>query len=588
MRDQTAVDRLHVEPANEQGKNRASVDSAKDLEEGRRKWFDDVQLENSTELSSLSLYVSTIKIKTPDRGSDNDLIALIKCANDPPRNHNDRKKNLELLEAYLKKVKQKDDDSKNEAAKKASQVEDRRMEKRQGSRIFNTIGSLVPSIKNTFNFVLRVLRGAMTVLEATMFIAGELTFQTHYEVAVKAVMLFITAYESAGELTERIVAMFQKIDEYGREMRTLQDNIKSASMLKAINKLFVSIVAFIVASGSYMQHGTISKMVKFLGGGNDKFDKLLETVREDYAEVTRVMTFAQVMINLSSHGNINRVREDTVTIIQQLSMLNQSLTPDMSRQLQLVYDQSIFQAELHVQSLRSEIFDDSFDPSKELAFNDRERIFLSPKDRWPRHLFKLRSSTTPHVVTSKDTRPLVWISGDLSRRNVSWVSSFCVDLVSYFNQFRNFDTVYLFCKRGAGQRYSPTFLIKGLVTQLLETHALIAMKNSARLSRNRFSDIGTKTSPDSGRLAWQLLEDILRLIETAPEFQGRVILILIDRLDLCVSEENSSVLDHLIPRLQSLSFKISRVQVLITTAKISPHSVPTLRRGSGWLRAYGK
>ncbi|KAI1458871.1 hypothetical protein F4805DRAFT_422887 [Annulohypoxylon moriforme] len=582
-----------MDVADGRSKTKGLMDNAKDPKEARRKWFDDLQLENSTELSSLSLYVSTINIKIPDRISDNDLITLIKCVNEPPKDHNARKKNIELLEAYLKKVQQKEDDAKREATQKASQAEDRRKEERQkrgtfSRKVHDTFEKLVPSIKNAFDFVLGVLHGAMRTLEATMFIAGELTFQTHYEVAVKAVMFFITAYESAGDLTERIVSMFQKIDEYGREMRTLQDNIKSVPMSKAINKLFVSIVAFIVASGSYMQHGTISKMVKFLGGGNDKFDKLLETIREDYAEVTRVMTFAQVMINLSSHDNINRMREDTVKIIQQLTVLNQALTPDMSRQLRLVYDQSIFQAELHVQSLRSEICDESFDPSKELTFNEKERIFLSPKDRWPRHLLKLGNSAKPHLATSRDVRTLMWISGDLGRRNVSWVSSFCVDLVSYFNQFGNFDTVYVFCKRGEGQRYSPTFLIKSLIMQLLDTHALVVMKNPGRLSRNRFSEIGTKTGPDSARLAWQLLEDILQLIETAPEFQGRVILILIDRLDLCVSEEHFSVLDHLIPRLQSLSFRVSRVQVLITTAKISPHAVPTLRRGSEWLRAYGK
>jgi hypothetical protein len=53
--------------------------------------------------------------------------------------------------------------------------------------------------------------------------------------------------------------MFNQIDDYEREMKALKENIRSVSMSKAINKLFVSIVAFIVAAGSYMQHGTLSK-----------------------------------------------------------------------------------------------------------------------------------------------------------------------------------------------------------------------------------------------------------------------------------------------------------------------------------------
>lgn len=51
--------------------------------------------------------------------------------------------------------------------------------------------------------------------------------------------------------------MFDKIDDYGREMRALQDNIKSAPMSKAINKLYVSIVTFIVSAGSYLKHGIL-------------------------------------------------------------------------------------------------------------------------------------------------------------------------------------------------------------------------------------------------------------------------------------------------------------------------------------------
>lgn len=260
----------------------------------------------------------------------------------------------------------------------------------------------------------------------------------------------------------------------------------------------------------------------------------------------------------------------------------------MGQQLRVVYDYSIFQAEIHIQNLRSEIFDEPYEPSEEKAFNERERIFLLPKDRWPRHLRGFGTSATPRSITSRDPRPVVWISGDLGRRNVSWVSSFCVDLVSYFDQFSNFDTVYAFCKRGKGQRYSPTLLIKGLVMQLLDTHAPVVMKNPGRLSKTRLSEIGTNAAPNSGHLAWQLLEDVLRLIETAPEFQCRVVVILIDRLDLCVSEEGFSVMDHLIPRLQSLSFRISGVQVLITTARFSPYAIPTLRKGSEWLQAYGK
>ncbi len=53
--------------------------------------------------------------------------------------------------------------------------------------------------------------------------------------------------------------MFEKIDEYGQEMWALRDTIRSTAMSRAINKLFVSIVAFIVAASSYIKHGRLCK-----------------------------------------------------------------------------------------------------------------------------------------------------------------------------------------------------------------------------------------------------------------------------------------------------------------------------------------
>lgn len=290
----------------------------------------------------------------------------------------------------------------------------------------------------------------------------------------------------------------------------------------------------------------------------------------------------------------------------------------MSKQLRAVQDHSSFQAELHVQGLRAELFDELHDPSEEMAFNDSERVFLSPQDRWPRRLRgfggapedndnnnEAAAPAGPPSTPSTAARPLTWISGGAARRNVSWVSSFSVDLITHSREFSNFDAAYVFCKRGRGARYTPTPLLKSLAMQILEAHPPLATRNLRRLSRNRFHDVGARrpypdsaettidhseadVDTDSGDLAWQLFEDVLRLFAAAPDLRGRVALILIDRLDLCQSEPGFSVLEDLIPRLQGLGSRIARVQVLITTARLSPHAVPTLRRGSEWLRAFGK
>ncbi|KAI0378641.1 hypothetical protein F5Y04DRAFT_283568 [Hypomontagnella monticulosa] len=554
---------------------------------GLREWYDHIELENSTELYSLNLNISRITIEFPDNSSDADLKALIKCANNPPKDSQQQKESLQALGLYIEKLKLEEYEKRDEAENEARiQIERRRERHEKRGRISNKLHSiirgLVPPIKNVLDFVIKILRGGMQALETTLFLASEITFQTHYEVAVRAIMLFITTYESAGDLTKRVVLMFESIEQYGCEMGALQNTIQSVSMSKALSKLFVSMVEFIAAAGSYMKHGTITKMILHLGGGDDKFEGLIKAIRDDYAEVVRVMTFAQVIISRVTHDRVNEVGEDTARISHQLSLLNDSFTPDISRQLRVVYEHSMFQAKLHVEHLRAMLFDTPYEITEEMTFNQSERVFLSPQDRWQRHLRGVGALATPQTAVK---RPLFWIAGHITRRNVSWVSSMCVDLVSHFQEFNNFDTAYVFCKRGRGERYSPTLLIKTLAVQLLESHPFIATKNLSRLSSGRFRKIGTNVN---GHLAWQLLLDILGLIEAAPEFQSRTVFMLIDRLDLCISEEGFSVLEHLVPRLQNLSRQVSRVQVLITTARISPFGVPTLRRGSEWLRAYGK
>jgi hypothetical protein len=159
-----------------------------------RSWF-------TRELSSLSLQVSDINIKIPDSSSsDADLKALVSCANKPPTNAKDQKKSLDLLEAYFERVRQKESEKRKEAEDKAKKAEERRKERHSKRGTFSTkvaevMRALAPSIKNVFDFVLKVLYGGLKVLEATVFITSELTFQTHYEVALKAVMLFITVLD---------------------------------------------------------------------------------------------------------------------------------------------------------------------------------------------------------------------------------------------------------------------------------------------------------------------------------------------------------------------------------------------------------
>ncbi|KAH6660286.1 hypothetical protein BKA67DRAFT_46966 [Truncatella angustata] len=234
-----------------------------DIREKAKKWYDDVELERSTELSALHLHVSDITIKLPENSPENEeLKTLVNYANDPPATVEDRKRSIEMLQTCLSDRKQREDDKVLEA--------DQKQKGKQSqcgafsTRLHGIIDSLTPQVTKVFEFVLIVLQGGVQVLQATAFLASEITFQTHYEVAIKAIMLFVTAYEKSRELTDDVVSMFDSIGMYGQEMETLQDVIRSASMSRAINRLFVSSVTLIVSAGSYMNHGTLCKYKDYL------------------------------------------------------------------------------------------------------------------------------------------------------------------------------------------------------------------------------------------------------------------------------------------------------------------------------------
>jgi hypothetical protein len=76
--------------------------------------------------------------------------------------------------------------------------------------------------------------------------------------------------------------------------------------------------------------------------------------------------------------------------------------------------------------------------------------------------------------------------------------------------------------------------------------------------------------------AWTLLIHILQLLKGSEMRRSQELMILIDRLDLCRSNTDFTVLGHLIPHLQQLSYDFSYVRVMITTARQPARVVHTL------------
>jgi hypothetical protein len=140
------------------------------------------------ELISLSRHVSTITINLPDSSENDDLRALVDNANKPPVNLRESQHNLDILQAYILSVRQKETakSQEEEGSKNKSKQHSRTL----SERFHGLVEALSPSMKKVFDVVLKVLHSG--ILQAVTSIACELTFQTHYEIAFKAIMLFIT------------------------------------------------------------------------------------------------------------------------------------------------------------------------------------------------------------------------------------------------------------------------------------------------------------------------------------------------------------------------------------------------------------
>jgi hypothetical protein len=56
-----------------------------------------------------------------------------------------------------------------------------------------------------------------------------------------------------------MISTFEDIVGYMGEMKFMVDELKARPVYKAVNKLFLAIVAFVAGAASYLSHGVIRK-----------------------------------------------------------------------------------------------------------------------------------------------------------------------------------------------------------------------------------------------------------------------------------------------------------------------------------------
>jgi hypothetical protein len=134
----------------------------------------------SSEWSVVKENIKKIEFKAIDSLEDPDLRALAEASMDTNRAR--RGVHVEQLREYLDKKALQDMEKEQRAkeAKKAYQSHHPHL-----SRAIKAAKALASPIMKTFGFLIGIL-------ENTIFIATQLTFQTQYEVALKAILLFRT------------------------------------------------------------------------------------------------------------------------------------------------------------------------------------------------------------------------------------------------------------------------------------------------------------------------------------------------------------------------------------------------------------
>lgn len=165
----------------------------------------------NSELSLLSRHISDERIKVPGLIHDSCLVELVNRANESSNKREDQRESIDLLEKYLEGKRREDDEERRVAEENGKKPGGTKREKLKRLCCFPRNAHhdkpitqfitappianpsiITRSMINTFDFVCKVLKGGLKALGTTVFIASELTFQTHYAVAIKAITLLIT------------------------------------------------------------------------------------------------------------------------------------------------------------------------------------------------------------------------------------------------------------------------------------------------------------------------------------------------------------------------------------------------------------
>ncbi|KAH8807320.1 hypothetical protein F5884DRAFT_340380 [Xylogone sp. PMI_703] len=204
--------------------------------------------------------------------------------------------------------------------------------------------------------------------------------------------------------------------------------------------------------------------------------------------------------------------------------------------------------------------DDIGDVEQELRLWQAVHFQTDMRDHWNQNGI-LPCITEWRKICDVSHNSILWISSESNGRQ-SWLTEFSIDLI---NVCRSHGQLMMFgmCDRPEGVKWTPTRLLKQLVSQLLNESPELAISRPDIFNLRSFRRATTFTS------TFRLLQSIVGMLGS--------IIIVIDRLDLCTpdpAEKNINVA-HALSILATTHS--SSLRIIVTTGQVvSPYALPGL------------
>jgi hypothetical protein len=233
-----------------------------------------------------------------------------------------------------------------------------------------------------------------------------------------------------------------------------------------------------------------------------------------------------------------------------------SLENSISQCQKTIENGNQFSAILHTQQLCGIILPNPPSYEHEALVIRQQETLLAPREHWEANISEIQA---PGWLTSSP-RPILWIGGRRNRRNVTWVSSFTLDLVDAMEIEPSVHAICTLCNNR--QENGPLAIFKSAIAQLLKVYPGIVLEpsNLDKLSLQRFRSIG-----ESPEVAFRVLADILKMVDTKCQQDGIELFWVIDRVDVLLTKENLQGKQRFVKALLQLAVEYKNLRILLTS-----------------------